>query len=376
MTSSNPDEPPVSLNGSRSPPANGPARLALDVTDVDEARHVFRQLYTDALLEPDGDRPFRWALAVVRYGPLTVVTGSWRDGVRLRMPVIHHRHVLSLSAGGALNVEHGGGRCFVVEPGRRAALFSPGPSADLRGAPGFEGRSIAVERCTLEAHFLALTGREARGPIAFDPAFDIDEGPGATIVEVTRTLRLDLERPEASPLLITSLAETLLTSLLTNARHSASALLDRAPPSAGELAVRRAEELIDAHAAEPITLAKIAAEVGVSIRSLQAAFRAHRGTTPSLFLRDRRLSHARRTVLAERGAGGADRAEAAARIALLSRREREVCARVARGMLNKQIAADLSIAERTVKQYRARGMAKLGANSAAELGRLFERLGE
>ena len=48
--------------------------------------------------------------------------------------------------------------------------------------------------------------------------------------------------------------------------------------------------------------------------------------------------------------------------------------RVVAGELNKQIAGALGIAERTVKLQRAQLMTKLGASSAAELGRLAERL--
>jgi FixJ family two-component response regulator len=63
-----------------------------------------------------------------------------------------------------------------------------------------------------------------------------------------------------------------------------------------------------------------------------------------------------------------------ARYASLSPREREVFERVVAGKLNKQIADELGIAERTVKAQRAQVMAKLGVGSAAELGRLAERL--
>jgi FixJ family two-component response regulator/AraC-like DNA-binding protein len=71
----------------------------------------------------------------------------------------------------------------------------------------------------------------------------------------------------------------------------------------------------------------------------------------------------------------AEREALEARLATLSPREREVCVRVARGLLNKQIAADLGISESRVKLLRSNGMEKLGAESAAELGRLLERLG-
>jgi FixJ family two-component response regulator len=63
-----------------------------------------------------------------------------------------------------------------------------------------------------------------------------------------------------------------------------------------------------------------------------------------------------------------------ARFDSLKPREREVFDRIVAGRLNKQIATELGIAERTVKMQRAQVMAKLGAGSAAELGRLAERL--
>lgn len=61
----------------------------------------------------------------------------------------------------------------------------------------------------------------------------------------------------------------------------------------------------------------------------------------------------------------------AARFAALSPRQREVCERAARGMLNKQIAAELGISASAVRFYRAEGMEKLGVGSAAELGQLM-----
>lgn len=63
-----------------------------------------------------------------------------------------------------------------------------------------------------------------------------------------------------------------------------------------------------------------------------------------------------------------------AHFASLTPREREVFDRIVAGRLNKQIADELAISERTVKAERAQCMAKLQVNSAAELGRLAERL--
>lgn len=63
-----------------------------------------------------------------------------------------------------------------------------------------------------------------------------------------------------------------------------------------------------------------------------------------------------------------------ARFASLTQRQCQVFERIVAGRLNKQIADDLGIAERTVKREREQIMAKLEANSTADLGRLAELL--
>jgi RNA polymerase sigma factor (sigma-70 family) len=64
-----------------------------------------------------------------------------------------------------------------------------------------------------------------------------------------------------------------------------------------------------------------------------------------------------------------------ARFTSLTPREREVLAHVLRGRLNKQIAADLGIDERSVKRHRTSLMAKLGVASVAALTRLAVEAG-
>jgi FixJ family two-component response regulator len=59
----------------------------------------------------------------------------------------------------------------------------------------------------------------------------------------------------------------------------------------------------------------------------------------------------------------------------LTSREREVLALVASGLMNKQIAAELGLAEITVKIHRGHIMKKMGARSLADLVRKAETLG-
>ena len=62
------------------------------------------------------------------------------------------------------------------------------------------------------------------------------------------------------------------------------------------------------------------------------------------------------------------------RYALLTPRERQVMALVASGLMNKQVANELSISEVTVKMHRGNVMRKLGAKSVAMLARIAEAL--
>jgi FixJ family two-component response regulator len=67
--------------------------------------------------------------------------------------------------------------------------------------------------------------------------------------------------------------------------------------------------------------------------------------------------------------------ELRARFGTLTPREFEVLGHVVRGKLNKQIAGDLGIHERTVKLHRTAITTKLGVQSVAELTRLTDEAG-
>jgi len=80
-----------------------------------------------------------------------------------------------------------------------------------------------------------------------------------------------------------------------------------------------------------------------------------------------------RALTAQREQAGAT--DIQGRLKTLTAREVQVFALVVTGMLNKQIAAELGIVEKTVKVHRARVMEKMRAGSLAELVRLADRAG-
>jgi FixJ family two-component response regulator len=67
--------------------------------------------------------------------------------------------------------------------------------------------------------------------------------------------------------------------------------------------------------------------------------------------------------------------ELRARFEQLTPREQEVITRVSAGLMNKQIAGELGVAEITVKVHRGNAMRKLGARTLADVLRIAQTLG-
>jgi FixJ family two-component response regulator len=91
-------------------------------------------------------------------------------------------------------------------------------------------------------------------------------------------------------------------------------------------------------------------------------------------LDERKLLDAVRAALEKDRAArqkGAQHATIVARIAALTLRERQVLSGVVAGKLNKQIAAELGTAEKTIKVHRARMMRRMQVDSLAELVRAW-----
>jgi FixJ family two-component response regulator len=76
-------------------------------------------------------------------------------------------------------------------------------------------------------------------------------------------------------------------------------------------------------------------------------------------------------LLTAQADGRAARRLARARLATLTRREREVIDLVVRGRRNHEIAREMGISMQTVKVHRKRGMTKMGVNTVPDLTRAW-----
>lgn len=111
----------------------------------------------------------------------------------------------------------------------------------------------------------------------------------------------------AQPLLLGNAARLLAVTALAvfpnTLLHRDETAADRADST--QTVLRRAIAYIDAHHADPdISLADIAAAARVTPRAVQYAFRRHKGTTPTGYLRETRLARAHRDLVAADPASG------------------------------------------------------------------------
>ncbi len=143
----------------------------------------------------------------------------------------------------------------------------------------------------LEARARSTFDRELSEPLRFSPVIDLSK-EGAAINGLLGTLLAQSVGASDSlrhPLVERSIREIIISTVLATLPHNYDQELTTKVDCAVPRSVKRAEEYMRAHAAQPISVEILAREAGCSERALQNAFRTFRERTPMTVLRDVRL---------------------------------------------------------------------------------------
>jgi AraC-like DNA-binding protein len=271
------------------------------IRSLEEARLFYGRLNTPIKLEKTDRRtPFEWRMGVVSLGAITISTNWYRSAVRGWAETSEDLFTVSLPTGPVGGEISHAGVVVPLRQGHTGYLGSPSLPTDARLGSGFQSIQIVVRRPAMEAALAALIDAPGQKPLKFEPRLSLGSGPGAGFLRLARFLVEEIEQSEGlltSPLVSTHFADALLYSLLQGQPHNYAALLRAHPRAAEPRHVLQVAEYLEAHAAEPISLARLAALSGVSARAIHAGFQKYRGCSPLEFLRERRLMLARTRLL-------------------------------------------------------------------------------
>ena len=258
-----------------------------------------------------GPGNFQWKASVVPLGPVHMTRSE--SVAEATVSGVTSRFVVAATQRGRARVSTGKDELYMTA-GSGLALLSPtqDSSWSIFGESG--SRMIGIDPALMQAQLQALTGEAIRQPVTFALEVRIDSDVGAWVDRLVQLLFQTIDEgfePLAHPALTTSLTESIAHALLLAQPHDHSHLFARPTPPSSRATVRLAEEYIDAHATQPMQIADLAHVTGESVRALEAAFVAHRGTTPGMHLRKRRLELAREMLLRDPKATAMQAAHAA-----------------------------------------------------------------
>jgi AraC-like DNA-binding protein len=170
----------------------------------------------------------------------------------------------------------------------------PGSEIRLKYTSDFEHLIIKIKPEALTRKLSALLGR----PV--DPQLRMSRAPATNPEAKEAQFRLidfvvkeiDRDANGIPPLVLAEFEQSLIMSYLSYNQHNYSPHLQGGAPGVAPWQVRRAEEYIEQHWDQPLTVEALALVANVSLRSLFDSFRKSRGMSPMAFVRQVRLRRA------------------------------------------------------------------------------------
>ncbi|MBB2930612.1 anthranilate 1,2-dioxygenase regulatory protein AndR [Paraburkholderia silvatlantica] len=257
--------------------------------DVDETRELISRVMQPHSLAPFGDGGGRSHMDFVKIGRIGLGTIGFGSGMRVDVDAVDGYYLMMFCVAGEAEV-CAAGRTVRVDA-RQGVIRAPGEPFSARLSPGCEQMVLRIEPEALGGDD-ALVGASDAGLVQFTSG-------------AMRAWQQQLKLVASSPELLASACanakvgahvESLLINLLTAGPFDVPA--PRVRQAVMPAFIRRAEDEMIARLATPLSLAELAAAVGVPVRTLCAGFLRFRQTSPIQYLRQLRLDHARQTIRA------------------------------------------------------------------------------
>lgn len=262
--------------------------------DAGELEDTLGRIFARPTLElVDHTKPLEALQNFCQLRSIAINYGAYGTAIRFRFPppsVVAQIFPL----GGKTEVEIRGKS--VAADSSHSVILSGDASFTMSSSADYERLNLSIDKTALTRLLTSITGEPIRSALTVDPT--PESTPAADtlrdhVIFLTRQISTAQLPP---PLLLAEFEQALMVMFLHTNKHNYSHLLERKPADIASRQVRQAEAYIEANWNRPMNLEALAAETGVSIRSLFEAFRRTRGYSPAEFLRQTRLHHARRML--------------------------------------------------------------------------------
>jgi len=266
-------------------------------TDPEVFRDALRTRFGAARAEAKSPAGFLAKGNLVQLQSIGLVYGACSTGVSVNYPEADRFRLLTAVTGnGQATI---GGKTVGLNA-QQSCIVSPGQSTGLATEAGHDWFNLRINPGAFEQKLASLLGARPSGKLEFVTAVNRDDPQVQNLWRLVRFFseQLDSTSEPMPALMLRELEQAILVAFLCANRHTFSHLLDREEKETVPFQVRRAEEFIEAHWDQAITIESLVEETGVGARAIFRAFQQSRGYSPMAFARTIRLKRAREMLSA------------------------------------------------------------------------------
>jgi AraC-like DNA-binding protein len=282
-----------------SPNRRGANQVRRHTVDPDEAVQAVAEVFLpNRITLPPRVSTVDMDLVAVRYGALMAGQVTYGREVDIRTADAEEVHI-NLQLCGRAVMRTGRGSESMVEAGGGAVLH-PGAPAHMTWSADTAQLGLMVSQAALEAELARLLGRSLVQPLELDFDLDLHGDLGRAWDPVVKLLLGALHDPgplPEHPVAARHVEALVLDGLLLGHRHNHRDLLDCPAPAGTPGSIARAVELLEAQPDAAWTTVRLAREVHLSVRALQAGFRRDLDLPPMAYLRQVRLRRVREVLV-------------------------------------------------------------------------------
>lgn len=276
---------------------NAPEKLLFASTDLDEVRSmVGRVMKPHQLTRTAGGERLDARMHYTGLGDLSLSRLRYGATVRIEPGPLESFFLVQMPLCGTAAIESGGQR--IDSSPELASVLSPECDTRMCWEAGNDQVMLRISRSLVERTLVGYLGHPLDKPLHFELGFRWrDCAPWSCLLSYLVDCATHYPDLEQHKLVLSQVEQLAASILLTSHLHNYSETAPARRSSILPRHVRRAQDYLQAHAHEPLSVEQLAQVAGVSVRSLYSGFKEFLGVSPMHYLRDLRMERARTELL-------------------------------------------------------------------------------